>query len=155
MIATTGTSGPIYVVSTPISGWFHCAAERGPGIAIWISLLEMATTHRNVQWLPNAPKPTDVALWVHLGAGLAARDFQTGGRTLGPLPSPDAQRYSFGPREVLPVPGVGAHIYHHTPEDRLDKTSADFVKPVAAAFHAVIEARLKSGAATRTSVRSV
>ena len=27
------------VLSTPRSGWFTCAGERGPGIALWMALL--------------------------------------------------------------------------------------------------------------------
>lgn len=31
-------------VSTPTSGWFNCGGERGPGIAVFLSL---------VSWLPK------------------------------------------------------------------------------------------------------
>src|SRR5260221_184837 len=41
--------GKAVVVSTPKSGWFHCAGERGSGIAIWLGLARwLATTELNV-----------------------------------------------------------------------------------------------------------
>jgi hypothetical protein len=26
------------VISTPLNGWFHCGAERGPRIALWLRI---------------------------------------------------------------------------------------------------------------------
>ncbi len=99
------------IVSTPRSGWFACAAERGAGVAVWLSLahgmaaakpgvnLEFVATsgHEYIyfggeQYLEHhAPKPADTRLWVHIGASAAARDWHELA-TLRPLPSADAQR---------------------------------------------------------------
>lgn len=101
------------VVSTPRSGWFTCAGERGPGVAIWLKLARWAanslSTH-NLAFLCNSgheyenlgaehalqslvPPPADTALWVHLGANAAARDWHDATGSLMPLPSADPQRY--------------------------------------------------------------
>lgn len=80
------------VISTPRSGWFACAAERGPGIAIWLNLLRwlananlpvnlIFSTHSGHEYenlglrhqLPRLPKPTDIDLWLMFGAGAVTR----------------------------------------------------------------------------------
>ncbi|WP_417464840.1 hypothetical protein [Kordiimonas sp.] len=101
------------VVSTPRSGWFTCAGERGPGIAAWLSLARWARsniTGYNLAFICNsgheyeylgaeealhaiAPKPAETAFWLHLGANIAARDWHD---ILGkpmPLPGADSQRF--------------------------------------------------------------
>jgi hypothetical protein len=81
------------VISTPSSGWFHCAGERGPGIAMWLALARWSS-HResNVRYTfvassghelgyqgmhsfltGPAPRPEEVSVWLHLGASIAAR----------------------------------------------------------------------------------
>jgi len=40
-----------------------------------------------------APRPDKTALWVHLGANVAARDWHERGPVLSPLPSADPQRF--------------------------------------------------------------
>ncbi|WP_417461257.1 hypothetical protein [Kordiimonas sp.] len=100
-------------VSTPRSGWFGCAGERGPGIAAWLSLARWASANvddYNLAFICNsgheyeylgaeealhaiAPKPEETAFWLHLGANIAARDWHD---ILGkpmPLPSADSQRF--------------------------------------------------------------
>jgi hypothetical protein len=100
------------VISTPRSGWFGCAAERGSGLAVWLSLARWlaSANHRvNLEFLATsgheydyvggehylaeaAPPPASTALWVHIGASAAARDWHEIGPKLLPLPSADAQR---------------------------------------------------------------
>lgn len=100
------------VLSTPRSGWFGCAAERGSGLAVWLSLadwLASTDTGVNVELLATsgheygylggerylkeaAPRPAATRLWVHIGASAAARDWHELGAKLLPLPSADAQR---------------------------------------------------------------
>jgi hypothetical protein len=81
------------VISTPSSGWFHCAGERGPGIALWLALARWSS-HRDSnahysfvassghelgelgmhQYLKTqAPRPEEVDVWLHLGASIAAQ----------------------------------------------------------------------------------
>lgn len=101
------------IVSTPRSGWFTCAAERGPGVAIWLALARWAPTalrEYNLAFMCNsaheyeylgadeairaiAPKPDVTAIWLTLGASIAARDWQSLIPPLLPLPSADPQRY--------------------------------------------------------------
>ncbi len=82
--------GKRLVVSTPLTGWFSCGGERGPGIALWLKMAAMlATSDRPVTLLGTgshevghfgmehalahgAPTPDDVALWLHFGASLGA-----------------------------------------------------------------------------------
>ncbi|MEW6185484.1 MAG: hypothetical protein AB1585_07070 [Thermodesulfobacteriota bacterium] len=86
----------VRVVSTPYSGWFTCAGERGPGIAIFLGLAEWAArTHSETNWIfvatsgheidglgirnflvsPIAPDPKKTLSWVHLGAWQAMYNF--------------------------------------------------------------------------------
>lgn len=102
------------VISTPRSGWTACAGERGPGIAAFLALARMAAkrwTGHDLLFLCNggheyenlgaehaiaraAPPPAATALWLHLGANVAARDWhETAIGKLSPLPSADPQRY--------------------------------------------------------------
>lgn len=102
------------IVSTPRSGWTVCAGERGPGIATWLALARWAPAalpDHDLLFLcnsgheyenlgaehaiaANAPSPEATALWLHLGANVAARDWHDlGGGRLSPLPSADPQRF--------------------------------------------------------------
>lgn len=101
------------IVSTPRSGWFGCAGERGGGIAAWLDLARWspeALPDHNIAFLCNsgheyeylgaqealkaaAPKPNKTRFWLHLGANLAARDWHEGLFGLSPLIGADAQRY--------------------------------------------------------------
>ncbi|WP_374572277.1 hypothetical protein [Phenylobacterium sp.] len=109
------------VVSTPRSGWFTCGGERGPGVAAWLALAEWASRARlgvNLAFIctsgheyenlgvaklleGGAPAPSQTALWAHLGANLAARDWHETAAGLTPLPSPDPQRFLVGSPELL------------------------------------------------------
>jgi hypothetical protein len=101
------------VVSTPRSGWYVCAGERGPGVAAWLWLARWASqavqTH-NLAFVCNTgheyeylgaaealktftPKPADTHFWLHLGANVAARDWHEGLGQWRPLPSVDTQRF--------------------------------------------------------------
>lgn len=92
-VGEIGTGKKRIVISTPSSGWFRCAGERGPGIAIWLALARWAS-HResSVRYTfvassghelgeqgmqaflqKQAPKPEEVGVWLHLGASIAAR----------------------------------------------------------------------------------
>ncbi|MGF1455326.1 MAG: hypothetical protein ACFB6R_08105 [Alphaproteobacteria bacterium] len=191
--------GPAIVVSTPLSGWFHCAAERGPGIAVFLALAERlpaVAPGRRMIFVANsghelenagaahllekaAPPPEETVLWVHLGAGLAARGvFELSPPRL--LPSADSQRYLLGTEDlvsdlrrafaglagleaVLPASpdraagelrnvleagytrafgAFGGHPFHHSPQDRADKTRPEILEPMGNAFLKALEAIL-------------
>lgn len=111
------------VVSTPRSGWFTCAGERGPGVAVWALLADWAAKANlpvNLAFVCNsgheyenlgathlldaaAPPPSATAFWLHLGANVAARDWHEAGQRMEPLPSPDPQRFLLATPELLPT----------------------------------------------------
>jgi hypothetical protein len=92
-IGEIGTGKKRIVISTPSSGWFHCAGERGPGIAMWLALARWSSHwESNVRYTfvassghelgyqgmhsflaGPAPRPDEVGVWLHLGASIAAR----------------------------------------------------------------------------------
>lgn len=100
-------------ISTPRSGWFTCAGERGPGVAIWLALARWAPkalSEYNLCFVANsaheyeylgaersiqavAPAPEQTAMWLALGAAIAARDWHALIPPLLPLPDADSQRY--------------------------------------------------------------
>ena len=109
------------VISTPRSGWFTCAGERGTGIAVWLGLAEWAARTKlpvNVVMTSasghereyagaklflkhEAPPPEQTAFWLHLGANVAARDWHERA-PLTPLPSADPQRFLVVEPSLLP-----------------------------------------------------
>jgi hypothetical protein len=106
-------AGKWLVISTPRSGWFGCVGERGSGLAVWLQLVAwaakaklpvnlalVATSGHEYEYAGGehfiehlAPKPAETALWVHIGANVAARDWHERGPVLSPLPSADPQRF--------------------------------------------------------------
>lgn len=110
-------------ISTPRSGWFTCAAERGPGVAVWLYLARWAAqaipdhdlafvcnTGHEYEYLGAAeamkeiaPPPSQTRFWLHLGANVAARDWHETPGTPSPLPSVDPQRFLSLSPELLPL----------------------------------------------------
>ena len=110
-------------VSTPRSGWFGCAGERGGGIAAWLDFARAAPAllpDHDLAFLCNsgheyenlgaeealkaaAPKPAETHFWLHLGANLAARDWHEGLFGLAPLAGSDSQRYLVVSPPLLPA----------------------------------------------------
>jgi hypothetical protein len=110
-------------VSTPRSGWFGCAAERGPGVAAWLDLARWAVdampdhdlafvcnTGHEYEYLGAAEAMKQIAppvaatrFWLHLGANVAARDWHELPGKWAPLPSVDAQRVLSITPELLPL----------------------------------------------------
>lgn len=100
-------------VSTPRSGWFTCAGERGGGVATWLGLARWAgaaapgcdlaficNSGHEYEYLGAeemlrsvAPRPGETLFWLHLGANLASRDWHEAVGGTAPLPGPDSQRY--------------------------------------------------------------
>ncbi|HYD45500.1 MAG TPA: M28 family peptidase [Phenylobacterium sp.] len=114
-------AGKTLIVSTPRSGWFTCAAERGSGVAVWlwvarwlaaakpsVNLEFVATSGHEYIYLGGeeylahkAPKPRDAHMWVHIGASAAARDWHELALGLLPLPSADSQRVLTATPDVM------------------------------------------------------
>lgn len=106
-------AGRHLVLSTPRSGWFDCAGERGSGLAAWLLLVEWAiegvpdldltvlcsSAHEHShagarRYLADgAPCPDQTALWLHIGANAATRDWRETRDGFHALPSADAQRF--------------------------------------------------------------
>jgi hypothetical protein len=104
--------GPQWLcLSTPRTGWFTCASERGTGTAAFLAIAAwvvkrfpelsvfflntgaheylFAGAHHSLRF---APAPEHTAAWVHLGASLAAPDrLELRGHSVE-LPSADANR---------------------------------------------------------------
>lgn len=111
------------VFSTPRSGWFGCAGERGPGIAAWLwlarwssqavqgyNLAFVCNTGHEYEYLGAAealktftPKPVDTRFWLHLGANVAARDWHETVGQWRPLPGVDTQRFLSIDPSLLPL----------------------------------------------------
>lgn len=109
------------VVSTPRSGWFTCAGERGGGVAAWLWLARWASVelnNYNLAFICNsgheyeylgaaeatrhiAPRLDRTHFWLHLGANFASTDWHD--ITGQPLPSVDTQRYLSVTPALLPL----------------------------------------------------
>jgi hypothetical protein len=104
--------GPVIVVSTPMTGWYSCVCERGPGIA---NFLGLARTVAAEKWPASfvfiatagheighggmelflkegAPSPRDTLAWVHFGSSNACYGFSEGPQGLVRTSSPDTAR---------------------------------------------------------------
>jgi hypothetical protein len=92
VVARLGTDrGPVMVVSTPMTGWYNCVCERGPGIANFLALARTVAAQRlpanfifvatagheighggmELFLKQDAPPPQDTLAWVHFGASNA------------------------------------------------------------------------------------
>ncbi|MEX0783984.1 MAG: hypothetical protein WD557_15190 [Dehalococcoidia bacterium] len=121
--------GPVLVVSTPVSGWFRCGGERGPGIALWLALAEWAAAedlpcmfvgtsghelgNRGMHAFlrHHAPNPDDVDCWLHLGAGVAAWEWEDGPTCPQRTGRPDARRLLMASDDLADVilPSFAGH----------------------------------------------
>ena len=94
MIAGTDLTQRPLVVSTPRSGWWRCAAERGGGLACWVEVMRtlaqqspsprrtclfVAFSGHEIGWLGmrdylsrRAELPRVAHLWLHFGANIGA-----------------------------------------------------------------------------------
>lgn len=111
VVGRFGNGPRTFIVSTPYSGWFRCAGERGPGIALWLGLARYVAKNSRDRWIfvassghelhskgiltfleALAPKPSAVTAWLHLGAGIATYRFD--GRQRQSIASPMRRIYS-------------------------------------------------------------
>lgn len=99
-------------LSTPRTGWFDCASERGTGTAVFLELADWAARHypdlsivalnggaHEIDFggiheaMAYAPPPERTAVWAHIGAALATRQAHLlGGRNLGLLNIAESER---------------------------------------------------------------
>jgi hypothetical protein len=110
VIAETGIGrGPTIVVSTPMTGWYSCVCERGPGIANFLALARIAAAekwpahfvfiatagheigHGGMELFlkDGAPPPKETLAWIHFGSSNACYAFAEGARTN----RPEEERY--------------------------------------------------------------
>jgi hypothetical protein len=96
VVGKFGTGKKLIVVSTPQSGWFRCAGERGAGVAVFLGLARWAARQKNLdaRWIfvstsghefgglgmkaflqQKAPKKEEVFAWLHLGANIAVWNY--------------------------------------------------------------------------------
>jgi hypothetical protein len=128
VVGEVGRGPATVVISTPSSGWFACAGERGPGVAIWLALARWAAANpRGHRWVfvassghemesvgirhfvaLDAPPAKEVKTWLHLGAGIAtyAYDFGPG----GPVRRPEASRAR---RLMTNTPALAPRLARH------------------------------------------
>jgi hypothetical protein len=110
-------------ISTPRSGWFTCAAERGPGVAVWLHLARWAAsalpdhdlafvcnTGHEYEYLGAteameaiAPPVAQTHFWLHLGANVAGREWHEIPGNPTPLPNVDSQRFLSVSPALLPL----------------------------------------------------
>ena len=141
-------------VSTPRSGWFTCAGERGPGVAAWLALARWASQSvrdHDLAFICNsgheyeylgaaeamkaiAPPPVATRFWLHLGANVAAQDWHEG--TGKPLPSVDPQRFLALSPELLPLARevFAGHVGFEAPYSSEQLAAGELVEVIAAGF---------------------
>jgi hypothetical protein len=121
LIATRKGAGKPLIVSTPKSGWFTCAGERGSGLAIWLALARrFARSDRDLIFMAAsghefdghggrlfaehlAPKPAEARGWLHIGANVAAYDFALVDGKVTRLDHPQAGRRLAVSEALLPA----------------------------------------------------
>lgn len=120
---TTIADAEWVVVSTPSSGWFQCAGERGSGVALWLDMARYISRQGQptFNWLFVAnsghelnmigaehslaisPKPEQVKLWLHLGASIAARQWQATPQGLVPTERAHQYNHFYSAKPLLPL----------------------------------------------------
>lgn len=105
------------VVTTPTAGWFECAGERGPGVALFLGLAQWAAQNPSrysylfiansghemaymgahyafTEYLPeNGITKDKVVCWFHLGAAIATRKWKKTDKGFEPLSEPNKVFY--------------------------------------------------------------
>jgi hypothetical protein len=120
-----GGTGKTIVVSTPMTGWYGCACERGPGIANFLALARtvaadklpdnfifIATAgheigHGGMELFlkDGAPPPRDTLAWVHFGSSNACYGWTEGPHGLVPSVEPETARVLVLSKSALALAG--------------------------------------------------
>jgi hypothetical protein len=123
VIARVDRGKDLIIISTPQSGWFRCAAERGPGIALFLGLarwanrrtagssfLFVSTSGHEIGGLGMqaflkdlAPTPDRVLCWIHLGAGIASYAWEQTQSGLRRLQEADSKRLLMTTPGLVPL----------------------------------------------------
>ena len=123
VIARVDQGRDLIVISTPQSGWFRCAGERGPGIALFLGLARWASRRKSGSsflfvstsghelgglgmsaFLKDlAPARERVLCWIHLGAGIATYSWEETAAGLRRLREPDSKRLLMSTPDLVPV----------------------------------------------------
>ena len=123
VVARVDRGKDLIVVSTPQSGWFRCAGERGPGIALFLGLarwasrrpsgasfLFVSTSGHELGGLGMraflkelAPTADRVLCWIHLGAGIATYAWEETATGPNRLQEPDSRRTLMSSPDLVPL----------------------------------------------------
>ena len=113
----------VIVISTPKSGWFTCAGERGPGVALFLALARWASERDSrVSYVFDAntghetgytgirrylegpaPPPDRVLAWIHLGATIATWGWEDTASGLAKRARPEDYLVVCSSEELLPL----------------------------------------------------
>lgn len=122
VVAHRPGSGKTIVISTPKSGWFHCAGERGSGIAVFLALASWLMRHSQADLLfaclsgheldemgaahflrNGAPAPEQLKVWFHIGANAAMQGLAIeNGAVVARPPSGPSRRVTVS-RDLIPA----------------------------------------------------
>lgn len=111
VVARRAGEGPAIVISTPKSGWFHCAGERATGLAVFLHLADWLARHSRAELLfvafaghelnyrggaqfmaDGAPAPDRVRMWMHIGANAAMQPLEASPGAARPDPAGSPRR---------------------------------------------------------------
>lgn len=130
--------GPRWIiVSTPQSGWFQCAGERGAGVALLLALAEWAAAsdqphsflflsnsgheigHMGIHHLMGQsvlPAPAQTDCWLHLGASIGTRAFTAGANGVLRSSGPEREAWLYTSADLIdPLRQSFGRIEHLTP----------------------------------------
>jgi hypothetical protein len=132
--ATPITGAPWVVVSTPTSGWFQCAGERGSGVALFASIgaRKWADEEGVLKPLERVHDFNQFFYAPELEASVEANFSDV--PDLEVLPATELRRAYSELGEILhagyPAAGfVGPHRFFHTPKDTPEVTSPALLAP--------------------------
>lgn len=119
------------VISTPHTGWFRCAGERGAGVALFLELARWAAKSdleqsflflssagheighigiQNILAQGIAPPPDTTDCWLHLGSSIATRAFAEDQGMLTPDgPEPDSWLFCSQSMQARLADAFGGH----------------------------------------------
>jgi hypothetical protein len=124
VIAHLGSpAGKTIVVSTPMTGWYSCVCERGPGIANFLALARTVAAEKlpaNFIFIATAgheighggmelflkdgaPPPKDTLAWVHFGSSNACYGFAQGPQGISRTNEPDVARFLVLSESAVPL----------------------------------------------------